>query len=409
MKSSLLLSAALVLVLPAVPAKFAFAQETGGVDTRAANTRAARKAAEAKKHAATDQAPEFPNATRVSPEQKASKALAKQLQSLMDMQEKEGVEDEVIAKADAIIANPEASPFDKSSAAYIAASAWQNKDTSDYANAIKYYQIAIDANGLHNNSHYRAMMNMANMMESDGKHEDALKAIDRYITETKSEDASAWNIKARALASLDRPAEAAAALEKLAAAKPDDKAIQMALASAYMQADQDAKAAAVFDRLHSKGMLTESKDYEAGFRLLANIDGRKKDALALIEEGMSKGIMQPSAEAYDLQAHAYYDDDNIPKAIEYWAKGAPLAKSGDMYLNLAQMYAEQSQWAQAKDAAQRGKDKGVKRMGVYWQTMARAENGLGNKAASTAALKEAAKYPETKKWAEAALRQGLAN
>ena len=42
-------------------------------------------------------------------------------------------------------------------------------------------------------------------------------------------------------------------------------------------------------------------------------------------------------------------------------------------------------------------------------TLARAENGLGNKAASQAALKEAAKYPETKKWAEAALRQGLGN
>jgi hypothetical protein len=41
--------------------------------------------------------------------------------------------------------------------------------------------------------------------------------------------------------------------------------------------------------------------------------------------------------------------------------------------------------------------------------VARAEKGLGNVAASRAALQEAAKYPETQKWAEAALRQGLAN
>ena len=34
----------------------------------------------------------------------------------------------------------------------------------------------------------------------------------------------------------------------------------------------------------------------------------------------------------------------------------------------------------------------------------RKRPGMGNKAASQAALKEAAKYPETKKWADASIR-----
>ncbi len=49
--------------------------------------------------------------------------------------------------------------------------------------------------------------------------------------------------------------------------------------------------------------------------------------------------------------------------------------------------------------------KGVKQPGDAWMVVARSEFGLGNKAGVLAAYREAAKYPETKKTAEAALRQ----
>ena len=49
--------------------------------------------------------------------------------------------------------------------------------------------------------------------------------------------------------------------------------------------------------------------------------------------------------------------------------------------------------------------KGVKKKGDAWIVIGRAEFGLGNKAGVLAAYREAAKYPETKKSAEQALRQ----
>lgn len=406
MKSSLLLTAALALLLPSLPSDVQ--AQSGGVDERPANTRAARRAAEAKKKPATAQAPDYPAATRESPEQSASKAMAKELDALFKLQEKENAEDEIIAKADQIIANPKASAFDKSSAAYMAGAAWQNKETEGYANAIKYYKIAIDSNGLHNNNHYRAMMQVANMMEADGRHAEALAMIDKFLTETKSEDPAPWTIKTQVLLSMERPKDAIVALEKLLAAKPGDKKLMMTLASVHMQAGDDAKAGKMFDEMRAKGLLTESKDYEAGFRLLANIEGRQKDALAFIDEGLKKGILQPSYEMYALQGQAAWDADDMKGAIAAWTKGAPLSKNGEMYLNLAQVLLEEKRYAEAKAAAQSAREKGVKKMGTYWQSIARAENGLGNAAATTAALKEAAKYPETKKWAEAGLRQGLA-
>ena len=408
MKSSLLLSAALVLLLPALPTATAEAQE-GGVEKRTANTRAERRAAQQREAGqSAKEVPAYPKATRESPKQQGDKSLAKAMAALIDLQQEDDAADKIIAKADAILANPAATPFDKSTAAYLAGAAWQGKETEGYADATRYYKMAIDNNGLSNNNHYRAMLQAAQMLAADDKNAEALAMIDRFLTETQSDDPNPWTIKTQILLGLDRPKEAAVALEKLLAAKPGDKKIMMNLASVYMQTEQDAKAGAMFDKMRAAGLLTESKDYESGFRLLANIEGREQDALAFIDEGLKKGVLQPSYEMYALQGRAAFERDDFKGAIAAWAKGAPMSKNGEMYLNLAQLQMDEGQTAEAKASAIAAREKGVKKVGVAWQTLARAEEALGNKAAARAAMQEAAKYPETKKWAESALRQGLA-
>ncbi len=404
MKSPLLLSAALALLLPALPVEPGFAQ----VEKRTANTRAARKAAEAKSNAATNQEPLYPGATRESPKQSGDKSLQADMDALFKLQEQDGSEDRMIAKADEILANPKATAFDKSSAAYLAGAAWQSKESNGFANASKYYGLAIEHNGLHNNNHYRAMLQLAQMLEADEKHAEALAMVDRFLSETKSEDSNAWAIKTQVLMSMDRPKEAAAALEKILASKPNDKKTMMNLASVYMQADEDAKAGAMFDKMRAAGLLTESKDYETAFRLLANLEGRERDAMAVIDEGLKKGVLQPSYEMYAFQGATYYAADDIDATIGAWSKGAPLAKDGEMYLNVAKLLLDKDRFADAKAAAVNARAKGVKRKGDTWSVEARAENSLGNAAASRAALQQAAKFPETQRWAEAALRQGLA-
>ena len=244
MKSSLMLAGALALLLPTFPVAPAHAQ-AGGVDARRANTRAAKKQADAKKNAATNAEPLYPGATRQSPEQKGNPKLAKEMEALFKLQEGEGNEDALIAKADAILANPAATPFDKSSAAYLAGAAWQSKEQGTFTNASKYYKRAVDENGLHNNNHYRAMLQLAQMLEADDKHAEALAMVDRFMTETKSQDPAAYNIKAQILLSSGKVGEAAAPLEQLLAANPNDKKLMMNLASVYLQSDQDAKAAAL--------------------------------------------------------------------------------------------------------------------------------------------------------------------
>lgn len=404
MKKSLLLSAVLAALLAPLPVETVSAQ-AGGVDAPQANTRAARKAREAQKSGASNVAQTYPKATRVAPKQAGEPKLSKQLGALFELQTKNDSEDQMIAKADEILADPRANAFDKSSAAYLAGGAWLSKETKDYSNTIKYYKQAVEFNGLHNNLHYQAILQTAQMLDADKKSDEALTYVDRFLTETQSEDERAIAIKNQILIGSGKPEQAIAVMEKMAAAKPADKKLQMNLASLYQEAGQEAKALAILDRMRKDGLFTESNDYDIAWRLLANSNDRQKDAISVIEEGMQKGILTPGAEVYAYLAQTYYAEGETDKAIAAWTKGAPLSKNGVSFLNLAKAQQDKERYADAKASAQQALAKGVTKPGEAWQVIGMSEAGLGNKAGAVAAYREAAKYPETKKWAESELRQ----
>ena len=76
-----------------------------------------------------------------------------------------------------------------------------------------------------------------------------------------------------------------------------------------------------------------------------------------------------------------------------------------MYLNLAKLQSMEAMWAASKASIQQALARGVKKQGDAYMTLARAEQGLGNKPAVLAAFREAAKYPETRDQANKALKQ----
>jgi len=204
---------------------------------------------------------------------------------------------------------------------------------------------------------------------------------------------------------MKQPNQAVALAEEMSAKNPDDKNAQMLVANIYANANQPEKASAIFDKLRAKGMLTESKDYETGYRLLDMIGGRPKDIIALINEGFDKKILTPSGEAYGLLGQSYYDTNQTPQAIAAWEKGAPLAEDGEIYLNLAKLHSQSEQWAATKVSAHKALDKNLDHPGEAWIEIAHAESALGNKPAMAAAYREAAKDPQTRAQAGRELKQ----
>lgn len=371
---------------------------TAEVQAQSAQDRAEqRRARHAEKNKDKDQAetgqakPAYPDATRKEPDLKASAKLGPKLQKMFKAYDEDDTA-QVQTLADEIIADDKANAYEKAMAARVIGSMLLNTDD---AKAQAYLQQSVDLNGLNNNDHYESMLVIAQLQLQQDKYAEALATLDKFLAETKSQNPEHQVLKGNALYRLERypeaiavlkpaiesspepradwiqllmgayadggqPGEAAKLAEQVAAKTPADKRAQMNLAATYIQTEQFDKAAAIYEKLRASGELTEDRDYRNLYILYLNSEGKEKEAIAAINEGLEKGILKPDHQAYVALAQAYYFSDQTGPAIDAYKKAAPLAPDGETYLNLAKVLANEGRAAESKQAAQQALDKGVK-------------------------------------------------
>lgn len=302
----------------------------------------------------------YPSATRVQPEAKANPKIVKQLQEMQELFEKQE-NDKVIAKAEAIAAMPSAGAYEKSFAYSLAGNAAADKD--DQSAAANYFAKSVEANGLDNNSHFSTMYNLAVIQFGNEKYAEALATMDRFLAETKSSKPEHAAFRAGILANMGRHDEAAVAYKKLVADNPGDKRLLMNAVAALQNADKFAEGNVLLEDAYKRGMLTEPRELRALYVGYMNAS-RWDDAQKVMDDGTAKGILQAGPELakdYMVLAQNAYVDDKIPQAIALYGKAAPMAADGEAYLNLAKVLEYAGKKADAKTAAQKAIDKGVKK------------------------------------------------
>jgi len=362
---------------------------------------AAERAAERRAKAAQQQQPgeaasaqpvaaQYPDATRKQPDAQPSAKLRDTLAKLFEaFNAKDTATVERIAEE--VIANPAGNAYDHAIAARLAGASLLNTD-NDKAKA--YLQKAVDFDGLNNNEHYESMRLVAQVDLNEQDYAGALAAIDRFLQETKSQDGDDIALKGNALYRLKRypeaiatmknavesspqpkpewlqllmgayfdsnqPQEAARIAEGLMAKSPGDKTLQLNLAASYMQAGQDDKAAAMLEKLRASGALDQAEDYRNLYAMYLN-HNKNKEGIAVIQEGLQKGVLKEDFETMNSLAQAYWFSGQSEQAIAAYRKAAPLAPDGETYLNLARALLNEGHSAEAKQAAQQALDKGVR-------------------------------------------------
>ncbi|PJK09005.1 hypothetical protein CO614_05025 [Lysobacteraceae bacterium NML120232] len=303
-------------------------------------------------------APEFPNASRTEPDTRASQKGVRELQTLSKLYE-EDKHAELLAKA-VPFAESTDNAYEKSFAYQMAAIA--ALETNETARAVQYFQAALDANGLDNNSHYRMMSNLAVTQAQAEQYPAAIATIDRFLSETKTEDAKYLTMKGGLLANAGRNEEAAVVFKTLYMQNPSDKSLLMNAVATLQQADKFSEANALLEEARGKGLLTEAREYRALYSGLLN-DEKWRDAAKVIEDGVAKGILPQDADlskAWSVTANRAYFDEDLDAAARFYALAAPLAEDGETWLNLAKVYNQQGKKAQTREAAQKALEKGVK-------------------------------------------------
>lgn len=392
------LAGAIATALLAFAAPAAVHAQDAGSERGDRSTRADRSARSSERgerrssrQAQAETAPRYPNATREAPGISASQRLAKQLNTLSEANNEQDAA-KGLPIADEILANERANEYDKSIAALLAGQLLLNDDNT---RAIAYLQQAIDLGGLDNDNHFQAMLIIAQLQAQEQNYDAALVTLDRYLAESGSTDPKDQALKGNMLYRLERYPEAIAVLkplvesggevdpqwtqllmgayaesgntaeatrmaEQVAQATPDDKRSQINLAVSYLQTDQNDKAIEVFERLRSSGQLTEESEYRNLYALYLNSDNKEREAIAVINDGLEKNVLQADYRTMSALGQAYYFSDQIAPAIDAWQKAAPLAENGETYLNLARVLHQEGRSAEAKEAARQAIAKGLK-------------------------------------------------
>lgn len=303
---------------------------------------------------------QYPNATRTAPDAKASGKMVKNLQALQDLYEKQDMA-AVLAKADEIAAMPAAGAYEKSFAYSLAGNA--AADLDDQAKAADYFAKAVAANGLDNDSHFNTLYNLAVIQYGNDKNLEALATIDRFLAETKSDKPEHQGFRAGVLANLDRHDEAAAIYKDLVAKNPTDKRVLMNAVAALQAADKFDQANLLLEDAYKRGMLSETRELRALYVGYMNAQ-RWAEAQKVIEDGVARGVLQSGpdlARDYQVLAQNAYVDDKIALAIDLYGRAAPMAADGEAYLNLAKVLEYSGKKTEAKAAAQKALDKGIKK------------------------------------------------
>ena len=313
-----------------------------------------------KKTETTVQSTLYPNATRQEPK----------LSPMSDREHKalnEGLD--AAGKGDADTAQKDLQPIaEGSDNAYAKALAQlglgQLKgNTGDVKDAIALIQQALASNALPNDNYFQGLMTIAALYVNDEQYPQALQALDHYNRESGKQDAQAYGLQGMAYYRMQKYPEAVSAIQKAKsltdkpqdnwdqilmasyyamdkydeagkiaeqalARDPNNSALLMNVVQIYINAKQYDKALPLLERARANGQIKDETTWVNMAKLYYNIglDGHDTTANAnkaaqVLEDGMAKGIVQPSSANYKLLGDAYLEAGDTAKAYAAFDKG----------------------------------------------------------------------------------------
>ena len=274
--------------------------------------------------------------------------------------------------------------------------------------AVGQYQAGLD--GLHawllgqDNPPPDALVTVAQAYAQLGQCRQAAPSVKRAIDMTAEPPQEWYQLWIACLYSQRDFSGAADALQAALARFPDQPQYWQQLGEAYAQSGDASKALAVYALMYRQGLIRQAQDYMnlVSLYLQNNIPNQ---AAAVLEEGLQNGVVPASEANFMMLASAWQQAGDPEKAVAALGQAVQVAKSGDAYVDQAQLYAARHDWLSVIDVTKKAIAKGsLRRPGRAWllQGLAQVENRQYDDGANS--LREALKYEDSRALAEAWLR-----
>jgi Flp pilus assembly protein TadD len=245
------------------------------------------------------------------------------------------------------------------------------------------------------------------------KYQDAINAITKAKSMPDAKAQGSWDqILAASYAETGQGDKAADLAAAELAKNPNDPTAMNNAASSLIQSQKYPEAIALMEKGRAAGAFKDEKQY-VNLAKVYLIDGQDHTerqeanatkAAAVLDDGIAKGVVKPSAEVYKLQGDAAITGGNESAALAAYQKAAPMAKDGEIMLSVSRLQLQQNKYGEAKKSVTDAISKGVQHKGQAYMVLAEAERGLKNKPGAIEAMKKAAQDPETSAKANAWLK-----
>ncbi|MFK2899524.1 tetratricopeptide repeat protein [Dyella jejuensis] len=320
---------------------------------------------------------------------------------------------------------------------------------NDLPGGIELLKRALDNGVLPNDAYFQLEYQLATFYLLNTQYQQSIDTVEKWRAEGKKETPESYALEGEAYYRLQKYPESIAAIQKAQSMtnKPDPRWNQLLMLD-YSDSGQKDKAAALakqqvsasptdptsfhnalsldiqsqnyadalklMEQAKTNGMVTTEGDYTTMAKLYMNSaqDSSTSDpgpdsskAVAVLEEGMSKGAVKPSAENYTLLGDAHMIGGDADAAAAAYQKAIPLATDGEPSYKAGVALLMDNKYSAAKSLLQQAISKGVKHKGKAYMALAQANAGLKDKAAAAEAVMDAEKDPETAAQAKAWLQK----
>lgn len=245
------------------------------------------------------------------------------------------------------------------------------------------------------------------------KYQDAINAITKAKAMPDAKPQASWDQILMASYSETGQGDKAAAMASDELAKnPNDSTALNNAASALIQAQKYPDAIALYQKAQAAGAIKDEKQY-INFAKIYLIDGQENQdrqktnagkAVAVLNDGFSKGVIQKTADNYNLLGDAAVTGDDMKGALAAYQQAAAVATNGEPALKAARVQLQENQYAAAQKSATDAISKGVQHKGQAYMVRAEAKRGQKDKQGAIADMKLAAQDPETAAKANAWLK-----
>ena len=326
-------------------------------------------------------------------------------------------------------------PYERSQAMFGMAQA--QMATDQFEPALELYEQIVNLDVLPNRPHFDAMFQIAQLYYMRERYLDALHWVDRWLEESARVKVEAYELKASiyaqdeqyllsienidlAIDMSDKPketwyqlklamhyeltnfSECRDVLGILVRTWPAKKQYWIQLSSVNVTLESDEDALAVMALAHRQKLLDKETDYIQLFSLYGYMEVPFKAALVL-EEGLEKGIVEPTKKHYESLGNAWYASRELDRAIAALSKAGEKSLDGKIHMQVAYILVDQEDWSAAKKELRLAIDKGGLKdtqLGNMLVLLGMSELNSGNEAAARKAFLDAKKLPKTRSSAQ---------